>query len=500
LAALDATIVSTALPTIAGDLHGLNHLSWVVTAYLLTATVSMPLYGKLGDLFGRRTVFLSALLIFLGGSLLAGLSQTMFQLCAFRAIQGLGAGGLMSLAGAIIGDVIPPRERGRYQGYGAALVGLVMVAGPAIGGIFTQQLNWRWCFFVNLPIGAVCLVITAIVLNLPYARIRHRIDYPGALLLIVLVSGFLWVTQVSTGWTLMRTLGALGLGMVVLALFLWREKRADEPVVPLRLFRNGVLTSANVAVFALGAATFAATVYLPLFLQLVTGAGPARSGLVVLPLMVAIAVGSIAAGRVASATGRYKATSVVSAVLIPIGLWQLSLMTATTSTSSAAFAMVVLGLGLGGLSPILIIAVQNAVDRPDLGVATSLFGLFRSLGGAFGVAVLGRLMTTQLQYWFPRFEAGHATAHESITSLAFTPTKVQSLPGWLHDAVVMAFSHSLRAVFLAAIPVAAVAVPATLWCRARPLRTSSFMGEAATAAPATRNPDPAPAAVPLGEG
>ena len=487
LAALDQTIISTALPTIVGDLGGLNHLQWVVDAYLVTSTCSTLLWGKLGDLYGRKIVFQAAIVIFLAGSALSGLAHSMVQLILFRGVQGLGAGGLMALAFAIIGDILSPRQRGRYQGYMMAVFSLSSVAGPAIGGFLTQSYSWRWCFYVNVPVGIVALVVTSTVLNLPFRRVNHRVDYAGAALQVGAVGAILLVTiwgGVSYSWTSAPIIGlALG-GVLLIVLFIRQEKRASEPVLPLRLFRNSVFNATNVAGFLAGMAMFGGTVFMPLFLQLVTGVSPTLSGLLVLPMMAGVTASSVSIGRLITRTGRYKVWPLIGSVLMPTGMYLLSFMTAATPRWEAGAFMLVLGLGMGMIMPVLIVAIQNATDQADMGTATSANTFFRSMGMSFGVAVFGTIMNTRLQYWFPRLVPNLKHLSLSANSVAYSPSAVQHLPPAVRHGIITAFSHSLHTVFLWAAPIALLTLPAVLLMKELPLRTEAYIDSAGAAAAA----------------
>lgn len=493
LAALDQTIVSTALPTIVGDLGGLNHLSWVVTSYLVTSTCSTLLWGKLGDLYGRKIVFQTAIVVFLAGSALSGLSRSMVQLIAFRGIQGLGAGGLMALAFAIIGDILSPRQRGRYQGYMMAVFSLASVAGPAIGGWLTESYSWRWCFYVNVPIGIVALLVTSTTLNLPFQRISHRIDYAGAALQVGAVGAILLVTVwgASVGWFSWQIVSLTLGGVALVVLFVRQERRAVEPVLPMRLFRNSVFNTTNVAGFLAGMAMFGGTVYMPLFLQLVTGVSPVLSGLLILPMMAGVTASSISVGRLITRTGRYKVWPLIGSVLMPAGMFLLSFMTAATPRWQAGAFMLVLGVGMGMIMPVLIVAIQNATDQRDLGTATSSNTFFRSMGSSFGVAVLGTIMNARLGYWFPRLVPNLKHLNLSASSVAFSPSAVHRLPAPVRNGIIDAFSHSLHTVFLWAAPIALLTLPAILLMKELPLRTEAYIdsvGAAAAAMPGEAMP------------
>jgi EmrB/QacA subfamily drug resistance transporter len=475
LAALDQTIVATALPTIVGELGGLENLSWVVTAYLLASTASSPLYGKVSDLYGRKRVFQFAIVLFLVGSTLAGLAQDMSQLIAFRAVQGLGAGGLIVMALTIIGDVVSPRQRGRYQGYMGAVFALSSVAGPLLGGLFVDHLSWRWVFYVNIPIGIVALVVTSAVLNIPITHTGpRRVDYAGAVLLVAGVSAMLLVTVwggTEHAWD-SPTIVGLAVGSVVLTgLFLARERVAAEPILPLRLFRNRVFTLTGVAGFIVGLSMFGGIVFLPLFLQVVTGASATSSGMLILPLMVGVIAASIASGRLITRTGRYKIYPVTGTALMVAGLFLLSRMDADVSRSYSSLAMLVFGVGIGLVLQVLVLAVQNSVEQRDLGAATSTTTFFRSLGGAFGTAIFGAIMAGRLNHWLPRLlPDGNGVDPATVMG---SPEFIRALPPDVQSAVVDAFSRSIGSVFLWAVPIAAIAFVLVLFLPEIPLRETT---------------------------
>ena len=470
LAALDQTIVATALPTIVGDLGGLAHLSWVVTAYLLASTTSTPLYGKISDLYGRKTVFQAAIVIFLVGSALSGLAQSMGQLIAFRAVQGLGAGGLMALAIAIIGDVVSPRERGRYQGYIGAVFAVASVAGPLLGGFFVDHLTWRWAFYVNLPVGVAALLVTSVALDLPFRRTGHTVDYLGAALLVAGVTCVLLVTVWGGDryeWGSPTILGLAAMGALLLGAFAVQEQRTSEPVLPPRLFRDPVFRVATATLFLIGVAMFGAIVFLPLFLQVVVGASATSSGLLLLPLMAGIVASSVVVGRVISRTGRYRWYPVAGTALMTIAMGLLATMDANTSRTTASWYVAVLGVGLGTVMPVMILAVQNAVDQRDLGTATSAATFSRSMGGSFGVALFGAVLASRLAHQLPGVDP---------EALQASPSQLRTLPPAAHQLVVEAVAQSLHVVFLAAIPVALAAFLVVLFLRERPLRESAHIG------------------------
>lgn len=478
VAALDQTIVATALPTIVGELGGLSHLSWVVTAYLLTSTVSVPLYGKVSDLLGRKLVFQAAIVIFVAGSILAGLSQNMLELILFRAIQGVGGGGLISMAQAIIGDIVAPRDRGKYQGYLGAVFAFASVVGPLMGGFFVDHLSWRWVFYVNVPVGAIALAITASVLNIPFRRVSHAIDYLGAsligsaatcLLLVTVWGGneFAWRSSVIIGLALA--------GVVLLTLFILQERRADEPIIPLRLWNDKVFSVASGLEFLVGFAMFGGIIYLPLWLQTVGGASATNSGLLILPLMAGLMISSITSGRLITRNGRYKRYPVIGTATIALGMFLLSTMDVGTSRWLSSAYMVVLGLGLGMIIQIMVLAVQNSVPHSDLGTATATETFTRSMGGAFGVAVFGAILTNRLVYNLHRLLPGR-THQLDLASITGSPAAIRALPDTTQDAVIQALASSIHVLFLAAVPLALFAFAVTWFLPEKPLRQTAHIG------------------------
>jgi EmrB/QacA subfamily drug resistance transporter len=458
LAALDSTVVATALPTIVGELGGLDRLAWVVTAYLLAQTVVTPLYGKLGDLYGRKVVLQVAIVIFLLGSALCGLSGSMMQLIVFRAMQGLGGGGLRVTTQAVVGDIVPPRERGRYQGIFGAVFGVSSIAGPLLGGYFTTHLSWRWIFYINLPLGAIALAVIAATLPRRAERVQHRVDYIGAALLATMLSAIVLVADLGGGvyaWNSPVIPALILTAIIALILFVLVERRAAEPVLPLRLFANRTFTVCTAVGLIVGFALFGSVTYLPLFLQVVNGASPTGSGLQMLPLMGGMLVTSIVSGQLISRSGRYRIFPIVGTSVIATGMFLFSRMNAGTSVLEASAYMLVLGLGLGMVMQVLVIAIQNAVDHRDLGVATSGATMFRLIGGSVGTAVFGAVFAARLAAHLARvLTAGTpgGTPHAG----GLSPQLLARLEPGLRQLYVTAFSASLSTVFLLATGIALI--------------------------------------------
>jgi EmrB/QacA subfamily drug resistance transporter len=491
LAALDQTIVATALPRITDDLGGLDHLSWVVTAYLLASTVSTPLYGKLGDLFGRKKLYQGAIVIFFVGSVCSGLAQDMAQLIAARAVQSLGAGGLIVLAQALIGDTVSPRERGRYMGYFGAVFGFSSVAGPLLGGFLTDNLSWRWVFYVNVPIAIAAFAVTGAVLPKGHRVGNPRIDYVGSAILVAAVSCLvLWATWGGTeyAWD-SPTIVGLGLAaLVLLGVLVVVERRVAEPVIPVHLFS---VRSFNVVItvsFIVGAAMFGAISFLPLFLQVVTGASATNSGLLLLPLMLGLLTASTGSGQIISRTGRYKFFPLLGTALATLAMFLLASMGPDTTGGTVALYMVILGAGLGFTMQTLILAVQNAVGPGDMGVATSSATFFRSMGGSLGVALFGALFNARLSDNLGTTTAVGESGSSSVIDA------LEGLTAAQRTFVETGFADAITSVFLYGVPLLLVAFGVTWFLSEVPLRSSTHAVDhgremAAGSAPGTAEPE-----------
>nr|WP_246258822.1 MDR family MFS transporter [Streptomyces typhae] len=461
LAALDQTIVSTALPTIVSDLGGLEHLSWVVTAYMLAATAATPLWGKLGDQYGRKKLFQTAIVIFLIGSALCGVAQNMPQLIGFRALQGLGGGGLMVLSMAIVGDLVPPRERGKYQGLFGAVFGATSVLGPLLGGVFTEHLSWRWVFYVNLPIGVVALAVIAAALHIPASRARHTIDYLGTFLIASVAACLVLVASLggtTWAWGSARIIGLAVLGVLLAVWFVAVERKAAEPVIPLKLFRIRTFTLSAVISFVVGFAMFGAMTYLPTFLQVVQGVSPTMSGVHMLPMVAGLLIASTVSGQIVSRTGRWKVFPVAGTAVTTLGLLLLHQLNENSPTGEMSAYFFVFGLGLGLVMQVLVLIVQNAVDYEDLGVATSGATFFRSIGASFGVAIFGTVFTGRLGDKLTDALRGQdLPAGAGVDSLKADPRGIAELPPGARAGALHAYSSAITDVFLYAAPVALVA-------------------------------------------
>jgi EmrB/QacA subfamily drug resistance transporter len=473
LASLDQTIVSTALPTIVGEFGGLAHLSWIVTAYLLAQTIVTPLYGKLGDLFGRKIVLQSAILLFLAGSALCGLSRSMGQLIAFRALQGLGGGGLIVVAMAAVGDIFTPRERGRYQGIFGGVFGLSTVLGPLIGGFFVEHLSWRWIFYVNLPLGLLAVTIIGIAFTAPGSRRRPTIDVGGAALLALVLTALILLTSLggsAFAWSSPCALALFATTIGGLFGFIAVELHSTEPILPLRLFGNRVFGVACAVGFIVGLALFGSVTYMPMYLQVVKGVSPTLAGLTLTPMMAGVVVTSVVGGRIISRFGRYRPFPIIGTAVMTVGLGLLATLGVGTATWTACVYMLVLGTGLGFVMQVLVLAVQNAVDYRDLGVATSGTTLFRSIGGSVGVSLFGAIFTAALTANL----AGRLPADADLAA-ATSPAAIRALPVAVRTVYLDVFTAALHPVFLYAAAVAALGFALTWLLKELPLREVAAM-------------------------
>jgi EmrB/QacA subfamily drug resistance transporter len=477
LAMLDQLVVGTALPRIVGDLGGATHLSWVVTAYVLTSTITTPFYGKLGDMYGRKKFFIAAIIIFLAGSALSGLSSSMAELITFRAIQGLGAGGLMVGALATLGEIVPPRERGKYMSYFMVVMMLATVGGPLVGGWITTAFSWRWIFYINLPLGGAALVYLFALMKLPARRVEHRIDYAGGILLgVVATSVILLATWGGTEypWTSWQILGLLLVAIAALVGFLVAEQRAAEPMLPLHVFKIRNFSVTMVLTFLVGLALFGAMTFLPFYQQTVQGASPTVSGLLMTPLMVGSALTSILAGVLTSRTGKYRLFPIVGGLVMAIGMFMLSRIGVTTSRLTTGIDYVVLGIGMGFLMQMMSLIAQNSVELKDQGVASSARMFFQQMGGSLGVAAFGAIFAHKLT---ESMGSAASAAGAKVSSASLDPTTVTTLPPAVREVVYAGIAHAVQTVFLWVTPASILVFLLALLIKEVPLRGRGAPGE-----------------------
>lgn len=479
LAALDQTALATALPTIVADLGGLEHLSWVVTIYLLTSTTTIPLYGRLSDIYGRRIVFRIGITIFLVSSLLAGLAGSMFQIIVFRGLQGIGGGSLIALGFTVIGDVVSPRERGRYIGYLSAMFAISNVAGPVIGGVFADTLGWRWIFFLNVPLGLLALALSARVPQVRASDSRTRVDLEGAALLVGGSGGLLLALAwggTRYAWSSAQIVSLMTASVVLVVLLVVHERRVEDPILPMRLFLNPVFAVSSILATLVGIVIFVGLIFIPLFLQGVMGVSASNSGLLLMPYMAGIVTASTVAGRRISRTGRYKMWPIVGGASIATSLLLLSRMGVATTGLESSLSMVGLGLGVGMTMPILVVIVQNAVETRYLGIATTSVSFFRSLGGAFGVGAFGAVLAARLNATLGRLAGSEPGLRDLDTdTLIRSPEQIQALPGDAGDHLVFALRDGLHEIFLLALPVALLVFALAWFLRELPLRDTPHL-------------------------
>jgi EmrB/QacA subfamily drug resistance transporter len=488
LAMLDNLIVSTALPRIVGDLGGVDHLSWVVTAYILASTITTPFYGKLGDMYGRKKFFIAAIVIFLAGSALSGLSQTMAELIAFRAIQGLGAGGLMVGAMATLGDIVAPRERGRYMSYMMVVMMLATIGGPLVGGFITTDFSWRWIFYINLPLGGAALVYLMATLKVPAHKVGHRIDYLGGSLLAVAATALILLATWGGTEYPWASAQIIGLGLLTVAAtagFLYRQTRAAEPILPLHVFKNRNFSVTMALTFLTGLAMFGAMTFLPLYQQTVQGESPTISGLALTPMMIGVTITSIVAGQVTTRTGKYKIFPIIGGAIMALGMFLLTHLDISTTRTTSALYYVVLGLGMGFLMQMVSLIAQNSVQQKDMGVASSARMFFQQIGGSLGVAAFGAVFARRLTESLTAVTAGSG-AHISASGGQLDPATVDSLPAAIRHDVFYAIAHAVQSVFIWALPAAVLIFLLALLIKEVPLRgrvAPPEAGETATQQP-----------------
>ncbi|MHB1864541.1 MAG: MDR family MFS transporter [Candidatus Saccharimonadales bacterium] len=481
LAALDQTIVATALPRIATDLHGLNKLAWVATAYLMTSAISTPLYGKISDQFGRKKIFMFSIVLFLIGSALCGQSRNMDELVAFRALQGIGAGGLMSLSMTIVGDVVSPRQRGKYLGYFGAVFAISSVAGPLLGGFFTDSLSWRWVFYINVPIGVLALIVIATRLHLPVRKSDKKIDYIGGVLLAASVVPIILATVwggVTYPWGSLTIISMFAGGIIAAAAFALWEIKAPEAIIPTHLFKNDIFSVSVILSLLAGIALFASILFIPEYQQIVRGYSAVKSGLLLLPLVAGMLSALVVSGRLITKWGHYRIFPIMGTLITAFGVWLFSHLTLKTSQLELSIWMVIVGLGVGMFLQVMTLAVQNAVPRDELGVATASATFFRSMGSTLGGAIFGAILTNRLTYHLKQL-LPHTSLRANTTNLSSsvetgaTPTFINKLPASISHDIYQAFVLSFHDMFLLAVPVLLLAFIASLLLRETPLRETT---------------------------
>nr|ART40110.1 K429 [uncultured bacterium] len=474
LAALDQTVLATALPTIVGEFSGIDHLSWVITSYLLTSTATVPLYGKLSDLYGRKRLFQISIITFVVGSMLSGASQSLNQLIIFRGLQGIGAGGIMTLAMAIVGDILPPRERGRYMGYFGIVFASSSIMGPLLGGVFVDQLSWRWVFYINVPLGALSVFVASKVLQMKTEKRKVQIDFLGAGLIAAAVSSVLLATTWGGNehaWDSPTIIGLFGGGLLLMVLFVIQESRAPEPILPLRLFVNKVFAIGDSLTVIIGLTMFGATAFMPVYMQVVKGVSATDSGLHMLPMSMGAVTMSWFSGRMITQTGRYRIYPIVGTALLAAGIFLMSGIDQHTSFLQISIQLAMLGAGMGLTMQVVVLAIQNAVEHKDLGAATASTSFFRSMGGAFGVAIFGAVLTNRLNHYLAQYLTPAQLESVDPSQLRSSPEVLRSLPADVHLGVIESFAHSVDTIFLVAAPCALLAFFLALMLPELPLRS-----------------------------